>query len=169
MTVSIRLANDDDVKVISDICRVTFEASIGQLSRSKNPLSNFTLKTESSEIYKRMRTGGGVFDIPSLFFLAQLETNSVGVLELSDGHIIDLIFVVPQYQRKGIGTKLFEEMRVYEREKVKAAKFIAAHSPVCSVEFFQSLGFLFEGHGHADFLDSDFGEKIYMRYHHEDR
>jgi GNAT superfamily N-acetyltransferase len=168
MNISIRLANDGDAQVISDICRVTFEASMRQHSKGEDGLRKLTLKTEPDEIKKRMITTE-IFDMPSLFFLAQLGTNPVGVLELSGGHVIDLICVVPNYQKKGIGTKLFEEMRVYEREKVRTANFIAVHSPATCFDFFQSLGFSFEGYGHASWVDPDFGSIDYMKYNFENR
>lgn len=155
--INIRKAKEEDSDIISDICRVTFESSLKQYY-SFEGIKYFMEKTDPKNIKKRICNNGMVYVIES-------EGIPFGSLELIEGHIVSLLFIVSPYQRKGYATQMFNKILDNEEVILQKTQFIAVNAPSSVSLFFSNLGFKFEGAGHADAIKSDIGPYHYMRFY----
>jgi N-acetylglutamate synthase-like GNAT family acetyltransferase len=95
------------------------------------------LQIESTEPEKLVELSKNI-----TFFVAEHENNVAG-FGGHDQELVRLLFVTPEYQRKGIGSSLLEMILNHAREK--GIKKLECNSTIYAVPFYAKNGFLEKG------------------------
>ena len=77
--------------------------------------------------------------------VAKLDGRLVGMCALRDGHHVTLFFVLPAFQGRGIGRRLFDSAVERVRRIVPGASKLEVHSSPVAVPVYQALGFSITG------------------------
>jgi GNAT superfamily N-acetyltransferase len=73
--------------------------------------------------------------------VAKLDGRMVGVCAVRDGHHVTLFFVLPEFQGRGIGRRLFDSAVAQVRRNVSGTTKLEVHSSPVAVSVYQALGF----------------------------
>jgi len=98
-----------------------------------------TLSVEGIETFKLGLTPESIrirLDSGNLFVVCRVREIIVGLGEVRDGNHLNLLFVDPKNQRKGVGRKIFEELLHYIDERE-----ITENSSLNSVGAYKRFGF----------------------------
>lgn len=80
---------------------------------------------------KRLETGG--------VFLAEIDERLAGFARIEESGYVDLLFVSPQFERRGIGGKLLQAANTWAREK--GAAQLWSDVSLAARPLFESMGF----------------------------
>jgi GNAT superfamily N-acetyltransferase len=103
---------------------------------------------EGRELFARVVTADYLRSLPSrqgFTLIAKDGTSIVGMLALRDRHHITLFFVLPEYQGRGIGRRLFDAMLERVRRELPGATKLEVHSSPIAVPVYVALGFVATG------------------------
>ncbi|MEK9159274.1 MAG: GNAT family N-acetyltransferase [Patescibacteria group bacterium] len=73
------------------------------------------------------------------FLVAQSDNEILGFASLEDGNTLDLMYVSKDHLRKGVATKLYEEIEMEARKQ--GSVFLVSDVSITAKPFFQNLGF----------------------------
>lgn len=88
------------------------------------------------ENMKKMLSAGEM-----VFFGAFEESQLIGVIAMRSGFHISLLFVIPQYQRRGVATKLVRRGAAYCMEKNTDLRQITVNSSPKGIKAYEAMGF----------------------------
>jgi N-acetylglutamate synthase-like GNAT family acetyltransferase len=140
MSMSIRIARNDDSKIISDIAKVVFSSSLNQHCSEKG-YQDFLSFASAETIKVRMSKTGSTYGLPNKFFIIENLKQPVGVIELEDGYNIKMFYVIPQFQGSGMGKQLFEFVLSHSIKNFFETNHLYVNAPLPSIGFFSKLGF----------------------------
>lgn len=101
---------------------------------TKEGIAQFNSFVEEGTIKERLAAG-------SLILIARDGETLAGMIEVRDGSHIPLFFVRDEYQRKGLGKKLFRVAMKRNIERNPSVEIITVNSSPYAVDIYKSLGF----------------------------
>lgn len=128
MILEIEELEQKDVKTVSKLVERSFSNSVASTLTNEG-VSTFMSGLTSEAIEKRLISG-------NIFIICRNERSIVGVAEIRDKNHLNLLFVEPSMQRKGIGHKLMLNLidRVRENQ-------ITVNSSLNSTDAYTKFGF----------------------------
>ena len=128
----IREMEEKDLEAVSTICIDSFTKSVAG-TLSLEGVSTFSEIASSDSILKRMNED-------NLIFVAECNGRIKGVIELKEGRHIAMLFVEPEYQKKGVGRKLLSSALSYARVDT-----VTVSASLSSVPVYEKYGFECKG------------------------
>ena len=128
MILEIEELHPRDVMAVSKLINRSFSESVASILTNKG-VSTFMSGVTSESIEKRLASG-------NTFIVCKNEKSIVGVAEVRDKNHLNLLFVEPSVQRKGIGRKLLLTLvdQVGENQ-------LTVNSSLNSVDAYAKFGF----------------------------
>jgi predicted N-acetyltransferase YhbS len=99
---------------------------------------------QGRELFAQVVTADYLCSLPhrqGFTLVAKLEGRMVGMCAFRDGHHVTLFFVLPEFQGRGIGRRLFDSAVERVRRNVSGATKLEVHSSPVAVSVYQALGF----------------------------
>ncbi|NRB40459.1 MAG: GNAT family N-acetyltransferase [Pseudomonadales bacterium] len=128
MILEIEELHQKDVMAVSKLIERSFTTSVASTLTNEG-VSTFMSGLTSESIEKRRASG-------NTFIVCRNEKSIVGVAEIRDKNHLNLLFVEPSIQRKGIGRKLLLNLVDRVRESQ-----ITVNSSLNSVDAYSKFGF----------------------------
>ncbi len=106
--------------------------------------------------YLKLRAAVGWLGAPAEATTAALQNSLFSVCVIADGEVIGLgrvvgdaglyfyiqdVIVIPRYQRKGIGTRIMDEITSYLNENLVEGAFVGLKSAKSLIRFYERFGF----------------------------
>ena len=163
----IRLVTIDDLNALQEISTTTFLDAFGYANTEKD-MQSYLEESRSVESLRQQ------LEEDSEFYFLQDQQSTVGYLKLNFGKSqteknltdsieVQQIYVIKEYQSKGLGKLLMD--KAIERGKEKGLKYVWLgvweHNPR-AIEFYEKLGFIPFGK-HAFLLGTDLQTDILMK------
>ena len=124
----IRAMEEKDLETVSAICLAAFTQSVAD-SLSEQGIATFATVADSKSFGKRIHED-------NVILVAECDGKVQGVVELKEGRHIAMLFVRPEQQKQGIGTKLLSA--VLDQARVK---HVTVKASLSSVPAYQKYGF----------------------------
>lgn len=122
----------DDIEEVADLISRSFSKFVAA-TLSDEGIATFRAGMSKNEILKRLNSG-------NVFLVCKTNTAVVGVAELRNNNHLNLLFVDPNTQRKGIGKMLFHSL-----SKKSFKKEITVNSSLNAIEAYLKFGFIKNG------------------------
>lgn len=118
-----------DISSVSKLIDRAFTESISATLTSEG-IRNFKTGTTAESIEKRLLSG-------NIFIICKYKNNVVGVGEIRNSNHLNLLFVEPHLQKKGIGRKIFSHLlkTVIENE-------VTVNASMNAISAYAKLGFI---------------------------
>ena len=135
----IREMNEQDIEAVSAICMASFSSSVaGDLPGEG--VSTFAKIVSRDALRDRMTRD-------TVILVAEYNERIEGVVELKEGRHISMLFVEPEFQRKGIGRKLLSSALNYARADIVTVRASLSSVPAYEKYGFESRGDISESSG----------------------
>ncbi|MCP1340549.1 GNAT family N-acetyltransferase [Idiomarina sp. M1R2S28] len=128
----IRKMEEKDLEAVSAICLASFLQSVAD-SLSDEGVSTFSTIAASHSFGERMKGD-------NLMLVAESDGKTVGVIELKQGRHVAMLFVSPDYQKKGVGKKLLAAALEHARTDI-----VTVSASLSSVPAYEKYGFECKG------------------------
>lgn len=125
---NIREMKEKDLEAVSTICIDSFSKSVAG-TLSEEGVSTFAKIASSDAFLNRMKED-------NLMLVAECNGRIEGVIELKEGRHIAMLFVEPEYQRKGVGWKLLSSALGYVKVDT-----VTVSASLSSVPVYKKYGF----------------------------
>lgn len=131
----IRNLKEQEIPFASELAKVVYRNTIEPYCADQQMRQIFYEYVEKEALLSRYHEGKlmiwGVFDMGNLC--------AVGAMQ-PEGHIT-MLYVLPQYQRHGIGRELVTSMQKYAFSEYKLAKITVNATPAWTADYFRKCGF----------------------------
>ncbi|BFM51322.1 GNAT family N-acetyltransferase [Marinomonas sp. THO17] len=129
---NIRKIEESDVEAVSAICMASFSESVAS-SLSEEGISTFSKIAASDAFLQRTRED-------NLILVSESGGKILGIVELKEGRHIAMLFVSPEFQKKGIGRELLLSALSFARVDI-----VTVRASLSSVPAYIKYGFECKG------------------------
>lgn len=146
MELNIRLADPSDIKSVREIAHITWNDTYKSLIPKEVQDKFLSIAYSDEMLMRRIKE--------SLFSIAEIENKVVGFINVKDkGTIAELsaIYVLPEFQGKGIGTRLLNNA-LQNLDGVKEITVDVEKGNLAGENFYKSKGFKVVREYNEDFL-----------------
>ena len=128
---------DIDVSEVSEVHRLIYETFHSHVSPdySSKGVSVFLEYIEIEKIEERLSKGH------DMFVAVHKSKGIIGVIEIRNYNHMSLLYVVPEYHKKGIAKKMLKKAIKVCKKMNKDLSFISANSSPYAVKIYEKLGF----------------------------
>ena len=132
----IRMLQKEEIKIASGLSRYVFDYSLR--NRMEYPQTIAYVEEYIAEYHLQT-----AFDACEIILWGAFENyQMVGVSAMQRDGLITMLYVLPQCQNKGYGSKLLREMRNYAKESCNFSKVSVNATPAWTSFYFTKRGFL---------------------------
>jgi ribosomal protein S18 acetylase RimI-like enzyme len=125
--------NDDEAEAVSLMIHRTFEQFIADTYTARG-IKHFLRNTSKQAMLRRKRKH-------QLIIVAETGDTISGVAAVRKGNHLTLLFVAPEFQRKGIGILLFQDALNRMKAALPDIRTVTVNSSQYALPFYTKLGF----------------------------
>jgi ribosomal protein S18 acetylase RimI-like enzyme len=124
---------EDDAEAVSKLIRRTFQQFIADTYTARG-IKHFMKITSKQAMLKRKRKN-------QLILVAESDDAIAGLVAVRNGNHINLLFIAPEFHRRGIGTLLFREALARMKAEIPDLSTVTLNSSEYALPFYAKLGF----------------------------
>jgi len=130
----VNVLKNEEIDDYSNMINIVFDEFVG---KDYSEEGNFTFKDFLSHknIKERLKHYG------TMHFIAKINNEIIGVLEIKNYNHISLYFVKKEFQGKGVGRKLFDSFIETIKKNDNADKNITVNSSIYAEKIYSKIGF----------------------------
>ena len=128
----VRKMEEKDIEDVSATCMASFFRSVAD-TLSEEGISTFSKIAASNAFLDRMKGD-------NLMLVSENNGKINGVIELKEGRHVAMLFIRPEYQKKGIGRKLLSSALNHAKVEI-----VTVSASLSSVSAFEKYGFECKG------------------------
>jgi GNAT superfamily N-acetyltransferase len=129
----LRFMNESDAEAVSDLIQRAFQRFIADTYTARGK-RYFLRHTSKSALLRRRRRN-------QLLVVAEQGHTIAGVIAVRKGNHVSLLFVAPEFHRRGIGTLLFGKALELMKDTIPDLCSVTVNSSAYALPFYKGLGF----------------------------
>jgi ribosomal protein S18 acetylase RimI-like enzyme len=130
---NLRIMNENDAEAVSNLIQRTFQRFIADTYTSRG-IRYFLKHTSKAALLRRKRKN-------QLLVVAELGGTITGMIAVRKGNHVSLLFVAPEFHRRGIGALLFGKALELMKDAIPDLCSVTVNSSSYAVRFYTGLGF----------------------------
>ncbi|UCF99929.1 MAG: GNAT family N-acetyltransferase [Spirochaetaceae bacterium] len=133
MPTHIRTMHEDDAEAVSKLIRRSFQQCIAD-TYTERGIKHFMKITSKQAMLRRKRKN-------QLILVAESDAAIAGLVAVRNGNHLNLLFVAPEFHRRGIGTLLFQDALARMKTAIPDLSVVTVNSSAYALPFYTKLGF----------------------------